>query len=68
MKSIKLQNILNIKAKFYFYPKPVKNPGIMNKISNLIKNTNNKQKNNVNKCDFFKKIVLNLKLNLNFKK
>ena len=50
----------DIKAKLYFYPKPVKNPGIINKISNLTKNTNNKQKDDVGKlickCDFFKKI------------
>ena len=42
------------------YQKPVKNPGIIIKLI-LTKNINNKQKDDVSECDFFKKIALNLK-------
>ncbi len=51
-----------IKAKFQ---KSVQNFGIINKIYYLIKNTNNKQKDNVDKYDFFKEIEPNLKIKFN---
>ena len=50
----------NAKAKLYFYPKPVINPGIKNKI-NEKKDEPNQQFNIgelVCKCDYFKKIVV----------
>jgi hypothetical protein len=49
----------DIKAKLYFYPKPVINPGIKNKIND--KNEEPNQQFNVGelicRCDFFKKIT-----------
>ena len=54
-----------IKAKFQ---KSVQNFGIINKIYNLIKNTNNKQKDNIDKYDFFKEIEPNLKIKFNLLK
>ena len=51
-----------IKAKF---KKSVQNFGIINKIYYLIKNINNKQKDNVDKYDFFKEIEPNLKIKFN---
>ena len=51
-----------IKAKFQ---KSVQNFGIINKIYYLIKNINNKQKDNVDKYDFFKEIEPNLKIKFN---
>ena len=47
-------------AKLYFYPKPVINPGIKNKITDK-KEEPNQQINIVDqicKCDYFKKIIV----------
>ena len=50
----------NVKAKLYFYPKPVINPGIKNKINDKKEEPN--QQFNIGelicKCDYFKKIVV----------
>ena len=52
------KNYPDLKAKLYFYPKPVINPGIKNKIND--KNEEPNQQYNVGdqicKCDYFKKI------------
>ena len=51
MENIKMQNILILKLNI---KNQLKNTGIINKISNLIKNKNNKQKDDDDKCDFLR--------------